>query len=55
MNEAAGYGVYGTPMFVIGVKKPGEATVRAVRMIEGAFPYEVFKTTLDSVSRSRIP
>lgn len=55
MNEAAGYGVYGTPMFVIGVKKPGEATVHALRMIEGAYPYEVFKTTLDSVSRSRIP
>lgn len=53
MKEADSVGVRGTPIFVIGVRKPNESTVRAVRMIEGAFPYEVFKTTLDSVIRSR--
>jgi protein-disulfide isomerase len=55
MKEAAGVGVRATPMFVIGVRGPGESTVRAVRMIEGAYPYEVFKTTLDGVMRSRTP
>lgn len=53
MKEAAGFGVRGTPIFVIGVRRPGESTVRALRMIEGAYPYEVFKTTLDGVIRSR--
>ena len=53
MKEADGLGVRGTPIFVIGVRKPGESTVRALRMIEGAYPYEVFKTTLDAVIRSR--
>jgi predicted DsbA family dithiol-disulfide isomerase len=53
MKEADGFGVRGTPIFVIGVRKPGESTVRALRMIEGAYPYEVFKTTLDAVIRSR--
>ncbi len=55
MKEAASVGVRGTPVFVIGVRKPGESTVRALRMIEGAYPYEVFKTTLDGVIRSRTP
>jgi len=53
MKEADGLGVRGTPIFVIGVRKPGESKVRALRMIEGTYPYEVFKTTLDAVIRSR--
>lgn len=55
MKEAGSLGIEGTPIFVIGVRKPGGTTVRALRMIEGAFPYEVFKTTLDGVIRSRNP
>jgi len=55
MREAEGYGVGGTPIFVVGVRKPGDSTVRGLRMIEGAFPYEVFQTTLDGVIRSRRP
>lgn len=54
-KEANDLGIVGTPIFVVGIRKPGEPTVRALRMIEGAFPYEVFKTTLDGVIRSRIP
>ena len=55
MKEAVNVGVRGTPIFVIGVRRPGESTVHALRMIEGAHPYEVFKTTLDGVIRSRTP
>jgi predicted DsbA family dithiol-disulfide isomerase len=47
--EAAKYGVTGTPYFLIGVRKPDSAEVKAVRMVKGAFPYEVFKGALDTV------
>ena len=47
--EAAKLGITGTPYFLIGVRKPGSAEVKAVRMIKGAFPYDVFKGALDSV------
>lgn len=53
MAQAYGFGVKGTPLFVIGVRKPGEGKVQALRMIEGAYPYEVFQTTLDGVLRAR--
>ena len=55
MEEAAAIGVRGTPVFVIGVRRPDGPTVRAIRMIEGGFPYEVFQATLDTVIRSRNP
>jgi protein-disulfide isomerase len=52
LEEAAALGVRSAPMFVIGVRKPGETKVRGLRLIEGAFPYEVFKATLDGVLRA---
>ena len=55
MAEAAAVGVRGTPMFVIGVRKPGGASVRAIRMIDGAYPYEIFQATLDSLIHARNP
>jgi predicted DsbA family dithiol-disulfide isomerase len=55
LRDADSVGIFGTPMFVIGVHKPGEKTVRAVRMIEGAQPYDVFKATLEGVLRARTP
>ncbi len=55
VKEAESFGIIGTPIFVIGVRRPAEPTVRALRMIEGAFPYGVFKTTLDGVIRSTTP
>jgi hypothetical protein len=39
----------------VGVRRPGDSTVRGLRMIEGAFPYEVFQTTLEGVIRSQKP
>ena len=53
MKEASKEGVKGTPIFVVAVRKPGEATAHAIRMIEGAQPYEVFQKTLDGLLRAR--
>jgi len=47
MREATQLGIDGTPMFIVGIRKPGSNTVKGLRMIEGGFPYEVFKATLD--------
>lgn len=47
MREASELGINGTPMFILGIRKPGSNTVKGLRMIEGGFPYEVFKATLD--------
>jgi protein-disulfide isomerase len=43
------FGITGTPYFLIGVRKPNSSEVKAVRLIKGAYPYEVFKGALDSV------
>jgi protein-disulfide isomerase len=48
-TEAARFGITGTPYFLIGVRKPDSTEVKAVRMVKGAFPYEVFKGALDTV------
>ncbi len=53
MDEAFRIGVKGTPMFVVGVRKPGERKVHAIRLIEGALPYATFQATLDGVMRAR--
>jgi protein-disulfide isomerase/ketosteroid isomerase-like protein len=53
VKEAGDIGVAGTPMFVLGVRLPGESNVRAIRMIAGAQPWEVFKATLDGLIRAR--
>ena len=47
LREASELGIDGTPMFVLGIRKPGSSTVKGLRMIEGGYPYEVFKATLD--------
>ena len=47
MREASAQGIDGTPMFVVGIRKPGSKTIRGLRMIEGGYPYDVFKATLD--------
>jgi len=47
MHEASELGIDGTPMFVVGIRRPGSKTVRGLRMIEGGYPYEVFKATLE--------
>jgi len=49
MHQASELGIDGTPMFVVGIRKPGSKTIRALRMIEGGYSYEVFKATLDMV------
>jgi protein-disulfide isomerase len=47
MREASQVGIDGTPMFILGIRKPGSKTIKGLRMIEGGYPYEVFKATLD--------
>ena len=47
MREAGELGIDGTPMFILGIKKPGSNTIKGLRMIEGGYPYDVFKATLD--------
>ena len=47
MRAASEIGIDGTPMFLLGIRKPGSNTIMGLRMIEGSYPYEVFKATLD--------
>lgn len=53
LDEASRMGLQGTPIFVIGVRAPGEKKVHALRKIAGAYPFEVFQTTLDGILRAR--
>ena len=53
MDEAFRMGVKGTPMFLVGVHKPGDSRIHGVRLIEGALPYDMFRATLESVLRAR--
>ena len=53
MREASEVGIDGTPMFILGIRKPGSNTVKGLRMIEGGYPYEVFKATLDMLIASQ--
>ena len=53
--EAVGMGVKGTPIFLIGVKKPNNGNVKVLRMIEGGQPYDVFKATLDTIINAQTP
>jgi uncharacterized protein (TIGR02246 family) len=52
-DEAFRMGIQGTPIFVIGVRAPGERKVHAVRKIAGAYPFEVFQATIDGILRVR--
>ena len=49
MREASDLGIDGTPMFLVGIRKPGSSTIKALRMIEGGYPYDVFKATLEAL------
>ena len=49
MREASDLGIDGTPMFLVGIRKPGSSTIKALRMIEGGYPYDVFKATLETL------
>jgi protein-disulfide isomerase/ketosteroid isomerase-like protein len=51
-DEGWAMGVKGAPIFLVGVRAPGEKRVRLVRRIDGAQPYEVFETTLNGVLRA---
>ena len=53
IREAGEIGIDGTPTFLVGIRKPGSNTIKALRMIEGGYPYEVFKTTLDMLIASQ--
>ena len=49
MRDAGEIGINGTPMFLVGIRKPGSRTIKGLRMIEGGYPYDVFKATLDTL------
>jgi predicted DsbA family dithiol-disulfide isomerase len=53
MREAFQMDIKGTPIFLIGVRKPGSKTIKALRMIKGGYPYEVFKATLETIIAAR--
>lgn len=53
VREASSLGIDGTPMFLVGVRKPGTSTIKALRMIEGGYPYEIFKATLETLIAAR--
>jgi len=55
MVEGASLGVEGTPIFMIGVRKPNSSSVKVLRMIQGAYPYDVFKATLDTIVNAQAP
>jgi protein-disulfide isomerase len=52
VSEDLDMDVKGTPMFLVGIHRPGEARVRGIRMVEGAVPYGVFRATLDGLLRA---
>jgi len=53
MREASALGIDGTPMFLLGIRKPGSNKIKGLRMIEGGYPFEVFKATIDMLIASQ--
>jgi protein-disulfide isomerase len=49
VKEAIGLGASGTPIVFFGLTEPGSDTVKAVRVIRGAYPYDRFKQTIDAL------
>jgi len=47
--EGRKIGVSGTPGFFIGLTRPNESTIKAVKMISGAQPYAQFKDAIDNL------
>jgi len=52
MREAFQMDIKGTPIFLVGIRKTS-GTIKALRMIEGGYPYEVFKATLEALIATR--
>ena len=52
MTEAEGYGINGTPAFLIGVIGPKGEQVRVRKVFIGAEPYDSFKAALDELLSS---
>ena len=49
MSEAREAGVRGTPGFFIGLTKPREPSIKAVKYLSGAQPYANFKEAIDTL------
>lgn len=49
IQEAVSLGASGTPIVFFGLTEPGSNTVKAIRVIRGAYPYDRFKATIDSL------
>jgi protein-disulfide isomerase len=49
VQEAVNLGATGTPIIFLGLTEPGSNTVKAVRVIRGAYPFERFKQVIDSL------
>jgi protein-disulfide isomerase len=49
VQEAINLGANGTPIIFFGLTEPGKDTVKAVRVLRGAYPYDRFKATIDSL------
>ena len=49
VQEAIALGASGTPIIFLGLTEPGSNTVKATRVIRGAYPYDRFKATIDSL------
>ncbi len=49
VQEAISLGASGTPIVFFGLTEPGSGTVKAVRVLRGAYPYDRFKATIDSL------
>lgn len=49
VQEAVNLGATGTPVIFFGLTEPGSDTVKAVRVIRGAYPFERFKQVIDAL------
>lgn len=49
VQDAVELGANGTPIIFFGLTEPGSDTVKAVRVLRGAYPYERFKATIDAL------
>jgi len=49
VQDAVNLGANGTPIIFFGLTQPGSETVKAVRVLRGAYPYDRFKATIDAL------
>jgi len=49
VQDAIALGASGTPIVFFGLTEPGSETVKAVRVLRGAYPYDRFKATIDAL------